>query len=102
MLSRSLFVRVLQFKSWASALAAFTQQVLIDYLVMRHPLCLHQFWLGGTVITLFSFIAVHRLLCFSWWLRRRLLDTQRNSTVNCIVANTAVNTRSDHFNWQWG
>lgn len=60
----------LKFKSLVSALAPFTQQVLTEYLVMRHPLSPVLAWVKAslTVITLFSFIAVRRLLCFAWWL----------------------------------
>lgn len=32
------FTACLKFKTLASALALFTQQVLVEYLVMRHPL----------------------------------------------------------------
>lgn len=79
-------------------MAPLTQQVLIEYLVMRHPLSpvLAKGKSFPTVITLFSFIAVHHLLCFSWWLRRKLLDALKNCSVNCIVVDTAVQTRSDY------
>lgn len=91
-------VHVLEFKSLVSALAPFTQQVLIEYLVMRLPLSPVLAWGKAflTVIALFSFIGVHRLLHFSWWLCGRLLDTLKNSSVNCIVSDPAANTRSDY------
>lgn len=67
-ISLSLLDMFLKFKSLVPALAPFTQQVLIEYLVMRHPLSPALAWgkASLTVVTLFSFIAVHRLLCFSW------------------------------------
>lgn len=91
-------MHVLKFKSLVSALAPFLQQVLIEYLVMRHPLSPALAWgkASLTVIALFSFIAVHRLLGFSRWHCRKLLDRLKNSSVNCIVADAAVNTRSDY------
>lgn len=81
-------VHVLIFKSLVLALAHFTQQVLIEYLEMRHPLS--PVLASLTVITLFPFIAIHLLLCFSWWLCRKLLDTLKNCPVICIVHMTSL------------
>lgn len=48
---------------------------------MRRPLSPVLAWRKAslTVITLFSFIVVHRLLSFAWWLCRKLLDALRTS-----------------------
>lgn len=85
-------VHVLIFKSLVPALAHFTQQVLIEYLEMRHPLS--PVLASLTVITLFPFIAIHLLLCFSWWLCRKLLDTLKNYPVISIVVDHTVHMRS--------
>lgn len=85
-------VHVLIFKSLVPALAHFTQQVLIEYLEMRHPLS--PVLASLTVITLFPFIAIHLLLCFSWWLCRKPLDTLKNYPVISIVVDHTVHMRS--------
>lgn len=85
-------VHVLIFKSLVPALAHFTQQVLIEYLEMRHPLS--PVLASLTVITLFPFIAIHLLLCVSWWLCRKLLDTLKNYSVISIVVDHTVHMRS--------